>query len=360
MYTPKDKFEAVRYGQMYGANPNATKRDMRRNGRQFRRYLRTDVADRDRAAFEQAEQQRRNDEMAMTDAMLASKLYGSMNRSMKVNTEDAIARMNDSRDSLDRRTAELAEQDLTNRIANANRFSDAFRTARQAGLDEFTWKGKRYGTRLASEMPGYTPPTNTNTDTKTKTNTNTSNDTVTNTNTNTSKGTVTSADTSNDTVTNTNGTTTAQTGGGWREVTPAGPANGWTTATFQSHPNFRKIHGSSMKNITINGKTYPVAVTTGAFSIPDIANDHMYAFNPETGMIRKISESWLFGGARIPMPWEDQQGPQFERGSTWIDPAKIFGSPKVTTPSSGDNRTIGGGITYRRFGGPLHRINYFQ
>lgn len=359
MYTPKDKFEAVRYSQMYGYDPNATKRDMRRNGRQFRRYLRTDAADRDRAAYEAFEQQRMADAMAFNEDALTSQLYGSMDRSMKIDTSGALERMNANFDMVDQRRAELAEQDLTNRIANANRFSDAFRMARQARLDEFTWKGKRYGTRLASEMPGYTPPTNTNTDTNTKTNTNTNNSNDTVTNTNTSKGTVTNTDTNNDTVTNTN-STTAQTGGGWREVTPAGPANGWTTATFRSHPNFRKIHGSSMKNITINGKTYPVAVTTGAFSIPDIANDHMYAFNPETGMIRKISESWIFGGARIPMPWEDQQGPQFERGSTWIDPAKIFGSPKVTTPSSGDNRAIGGGVTFRRFGGPLHRINYFQ
>lgn len=160
MYTPRDKFEAVRYGQMYGANPNATKRDMRRNGRQFRRYLRTDVADRDRAAYEAYEQQRRAAAMADNEAALTSQLYGSMDRSMKIDTSGALERMNANFDTVDQRRAELAEQDLTNRIANANRFSDAFRTARQAGLKEFTWKGKRYGTQLASEVPSAPAPVN--------------------------------------------------------------------------------------------------------------------------------------------------------------------------------------------------------
>lgn len=285
MYTPRDKFEAVRYGQMYGANPNATKRDMRRNGRQFRRYLRTDAADRDRAAYEAYEQQRAADAMAFNEDALTSQLYGSMDRSMQIDPSKALERMNTNFGIVDQRRAELAEQDLTNRIANANRFSDAFRTARQAGLDEFTWKGKRYGTRLASEMPGYTPPTNTKTntskDTSKTTNTNTSNDAVTNTNTNVNTG--------KDTVTNTNDTTTtAQTGGGWREVTPKFDFVG-----------FGKKYG--LKTETIGGKKYlrydPAGI--GDFYISESGSVHMA---PTTGVVSAALGSYkdtpLGGGQR--------------------------------------------------------------
>lgn len=152
MYKPQGNFEAVRYGQMYGNNPDATRREMRQNGRQFRRYLRTDVADRDRAAFEQAAQQRMNDERAMTDAMLASQLKGSMDRSIQIKpgmTEQDILAQEAMSNA---KRQELYMQDVNQRIAGAARFGDAFRAARQAGLQEFTWKGKRYGTQMADEV----------------------------------------------------------------------------------------------------------------------------------------------------------------------------------------------------------------
>jgi hypothetical protein len=152
MYKPQGNFEAVRYGELYGNNPDATKREMRQNGRQFRRYLRSDVADRDRAAFEQAAQQRMNDERAMTDAMLASQLYGSMDRSIQIKpgmTEQDILAQEAMSNA---KRQELYMQDVNQRIAGAARFGDAFRAARQAGLQEFTWKGKRYGTQMAGEV----------------------------------------------------------------------------------------------------------------------------------------------------------------------------------------------------------------
>ena len=46
----------------------------------------------------------------------------------------------------------LKTQDLEKRIAESKTFNDAFRTARQAGLKTFKWKGGLYGTQLASEV----------------------------------------------------------------------------------------------------------------------------------------------------------------------------------------------------------------
>lgn len=162
MYKPQGNFEAVRYGELYGNNPDATKREMRQNGRQFRRYLRSDVADRDRALFEDMERSRAAGEMAMRSNMGAATLAASMDRSIPIDTEGAMSRMQAGEEASAARRAELAAQDLNNRIAGAARFNDAFRTARQAGLKEFTWKGVRYGTQLANEVtPKTTAPAST-------------------------------------------------------------------------------------------------------------------------------------------------------------------------------------------------------
>lgn len=156
MYKPQGNFEAVRYGELYGNNPDATKREMRQNGRQFRRYLRSDVADRDRAMFEDMERSRAAGDIAMRSNMGATALAAGFDRSIPIDTEGAMSRMQAGEEASAARSAELAAQDLNNRIAGAARFNDAFRMARQAGLKTFKWKGGVYGTELA--QPGKTSP----------------------------------------------------------------------------------------------------------------------------------------------------------------------------------------------------------
>jgi hypothetical protein len=92
--------------------------------------------------------------------------------------------------------------------------------------------------------------------------------------------------------------------------------------------------------------------TTGLFGNPVVDNDHTYAFDPKTGMIRKVKESWIFGGPTV------GGNNQFAHGSTWIDPRTIK-NPKLATPT-GVNAGAGGGIAHRKQGGTMNRINYFQ
>lgn len=157
MYKPQGNFEAVRYGELYGNNPDATKREMRQNGRQFRRYLRSDVADRDRAMFEDMERSRAAGDIAMRSNMGAAALAAGFDRSIPIDTEGAMSRMQAGEEASAARSAELAAQDLNNRIAGAARFNDAFRMARQAGLKTFKWKGGVYGTQMAGEVAPITP-----------------------------------------------------------------------------------------------------------------------------------------------------------------------------------------------------------
>lgn len=163
MYKPSGSFEAQRYAEMYGFDPNATKRDLRRQGRQFKRYLKTDAADFDRRQFDEMEQARRNGEMRTKSENLAQTLAEDMRTPIQIDTTGAAERMNAGIEATDARRAELAEQDLLNRIAGSARFRDAFGLARQAGLQEFTWKGNRYGTQLASEVAPRTSTSRTST-----------------------------------------------------------------------------------------------------------------------------------------------------------------------------------------------------
>lgn len=164
MYTPQDNFEAVRYGQLYGNQLGASRRDLRRNGRQFRRYLKTDAADWDRSMYEASEKARIQDEMDATATAGVQQLQGAFAQANPIAvkgpmSEDEILAQEAASDA---RRQELYTQDLNNRIAGAARFGDAFRTARQAGLNEFTWRGNRYGTELAQpstsrSIAGTTP-----------------------------------------------------------------------------------------------------------------------------------------------------------------------------------------------------------
>lgn len=85
---------------------------------------------------------------------------------------------------------------------------------------------------------------------------------------------------------------------------------------FRNHPNFRKAYSgrlghSAPTTINIEGTEYPIAVTTGMYGNNlGIENDHTYAYDPNTGKIRKLKEDFT-GSVR------SSYG--FEEGSDWID-----------------------------------------
>lgn len=85
---------------------------------------------------------------------------------------------------------------------------------------------------------------------------------------------------------------------------------------FRNHPNFRRAYSGRLghtapTSINIGGVEYPIAVTTGMYGNNlGIENDHTYAYDPNTGKIRKLKEDYT-GGVR------SSYG--FEEGSEWID-----------------------------------------
>ena len=173
MYIPSGSFENARYSEIYGYDPNATRGDLRRQGRQFRRYLKTAAADYDRALFEASEQARVDDSMKAQSDAFARDLADSMRapietKPMMMTEEEILAQ----EAKMKARQDELRMKDLEARIANMSRFDDAFALARKSGFKTFKWRGRLYNTKLASEVnsgagrtparpttPALTPPT---------------------------------------------------------------------------------------------------------------------------------------------------------------------------------------------------------
>ena len=97
-------------------------------------------------------------------------------------------------------------------------------------------------------------------------------------------------------------------------VSPTNPV--MTVEQFRNHPNFRRVYSGRLghtapTSINIGGVEYPIAVTTGMYGNNlGIENDHTYAYDPNTGKIRKLKEDFT-GGVR------SSYG--FEEGSEWID-----------------------------------------
>ena len=93
-------------------------------------------------------------------------------------------------------------------------------------------------------------------------------------------------------------------------ISPTNPV--MTVEQFRNHPNFRK-HYLGHETIKVNGKEYPVMVTTGMYGNNlGIENDHTYAYDPETGKIRKVVEDGVFGHIGM-------YGRGFDKDSEWID-----------------------------------------
>lgn len=82
--------------------------------------------------------------------------------------------------------------------------------------------------------------------------------------------------------------------------------------------------------VTINGKKYPIIVTKlGVLNSSDLKNDHSYAYDASTGNMIELMEDWT--GA-----------PKIENG---------------TAATTGDWRSL---VTFRKQGGTMNKINYFQ
>lgn len=102
---------------------------------------------------------------------------------------------------------------------------------------------------------------------------------------------------------------------------------------FRNHKNFRKSYVTTPNaSITIEGKTYPIMVSTGTYNpgSKDLYNDHTYAYDPKTGLVRAVDESFI--GA---------PNQRWKSGSSWIDWNKSLG------------------ITYKH-GGTMNKLKYFQ
>lgn len=104
-----------------------------------------------------------------------------------------------------------------------------------------------------------------------------------------------------------------------------------TEGQFRNSKYFRNVHMMIPDAaITVKGKKYPIMATTGLYgNTMGLTNDHTYAYDPETGKIRKVYENFMG------MPFN-----QFDHGSEWIDPS--------TLP------------LFNKQGGKMNRINYFQ
>ena len=304
----------------------------RRDKRKFNRYMQSEegLAEMDQAkqAHIQSENQKWSQSLkARSQAM--DQEAARRREAMQAAWDAAVAQY-------ETHSAEIEAPDLAARIADQSRFNDAFRLARQAGLDTFTWKGKLYGTKLASEFDtnGSSNRSSASTPTsepKTESKPSTENPVIPETPVSTSNNTQTPV------------------------AKTASTKTGWTEQDFRSSPYFRHIYGGPKNRvISIDGKTYPIMVTTGLFGNPIVDNDHTYAYDPETGMIRKVKESWIFGGPTV------GGNNQFAAGSDWIDPTTIK-NPKPITSTGVNTRTgAGGGIAHRKQGGIMNRINYFQ
>lgn len=74
------------------------------------------------------------------------------------------------------------------------------------------------------------------------------------------------------------------------------PAPVMSLNEFRNHQNFRNHYGFN-KGATINieGKEYPIMVSTGTYNpgSKNLYNDHTYAYDPETGLVRAVDESFI-------------------------------------------------------------------
>lgn len=144
-----------------------------------------------------------------------------------------------------------------------------------------------------------------------------------------------------------------------------------TEQEFRNNAHFRNHYFlKDNANITIDGKTYPIMVTTGLYNNNyGVENDRTYAFNPETGQIRAVFEN--FTG----MPHN-----QWATNSEWITPGWMAGPEyewKKANPMPAMRNPLGGELTseykqwlsnyekakatgFKKQGGTMNKVEYFQ
>lgn len=144
-----------------------------------------------------------------------------------------------------------------------------------------------------------------------------------------------------------------------------------TEYEFRNNAHFRNHHFlKDNANITIDGKTYPIMVTTGLYNTNyGVENDRTYAFNPETGQIRAVFEN--FTG----MPHN-----YWATNSEWITPGWMAGPEyewKKANPMPAMRGPLGGELTseykqwlsnyekakktgFKKQGGTMNKVEYFQ
>ena len=144
-----------------------------------------------------------------------------------------------------------------------------------------------------------------------------------------------------------------------------------TEHEFRNNAHFRNHYFlKDNANITIEGKTYPIMVTTGLYNNNyGVENDRTYAFNPETGQIRAVFEN--FTG----MPHN-----YWATNSEWITPGWMAGPEyewKKANPMPAMRNPLGGELTseykqwlsnykkakatgFKKQGGTMNKVNYFQ
>lgn len=123
----------------------------------------------------------------------------------------------------------------------------------------------------------------------------------------------------------------------------------WDSGYFRKHYNY------SGETVKIGNEEYPLLVTTGLLgSGLNVTNDHSYVFDPVTGKIRKLRETWTGNIQAF-------RDPEFAQDSEWIDVQPILDYKKAPVQSQSETPyNVGGRQSYLKLGGTMNRIKYFQ
>ena len=123
----------------------------------------------------------------------------------------------------------------------------------------------------------------------------------------------------------------------------------WDSGYFRKHYNYG---GETVK---IGNAEYPLIVTTGLLgSGLDVTNNHSYVFDPTTGKIRKLRETWTGNIQAF-------RDPEFAKDSEWVDVQPILDYKKAPVQSQSETSyNVGGRQAYLKLGGTMNRIKYFQ
>lgn len=143
-----------------------------------------------------------------------------------------------------------------------------------------------------------------------------------------------------------------------------------TADQLRLHSNLRGHHSLAENATIIDGKKYPIVVTTGLLGKDNsLKNDQTYAYDESTGLMRLVNEN-MFG---LPTgSWGE--------GSVWFDPAKYLGGSEYDWLASNPepamydennrlspeyskwyaNHVQAKRSEFKKQGGTMNRINYFQ